>query len=238
MMLKDYVPTWIKDYRRLVRARRCFPGRRVESAFVSPNAVLGTPCAIERDAVVAAGARLGDHTAVYRGAVVGGRVVLGDCSYINEGSIVIAAVIGRFCSISPGCSIGLQNHPLALLSTSPLIYGDDNILGVSPWWSEITAPPEIGSDVWIGTRAIVLQGVTIGHGAVVAAGAVVTRDVAPYAIVGGVPARHISMRFTEATVLRLLELKWWESPLESLRQRIDFLRNSEADWLNESAREV
>jgi hypothetical protein len=78
----------------------------------------------------------------------------------------------------------------------------------------------IGSDVWIGTRAMILSGVTIGHGAVVAAGAVVTRDVPPYAIVAGVPARVLRYRFDADTIERLLAIAWWEWPDERVRERM------------------
>lgn len=73
-----------------------------------------------------------------------------------------------------------------------------------------TTPAEIGNDVWIGQNAVIMDGVKIGDGAIVAAGAVVTKDVAPYAIVGGVPAKLIKYRFDEATIKDLLRLKWWE----------------------------
>lgn len=74
----------------------------------------------------------------------------------------------------------------------------------------------IGSDVWIGTNALILSGVTIGHGAVIASGAVVTRDVEPYSIVGGNPARHLRYRFDRETIDRLLDIRWWEWPLEEV----------------------
>ena len=78
----------------------------------------------------------------------------------------------------------------------------------------------IGNDVWIGYEAVVMAGVHIGDGAVVAARAVVTRDVPPYAIVGGVPARIIRMRFDERTIARLLETAWWDWPADRIRRAI------------------
>ena len=221
MTIRDFVPTDLKDYLRLLRARRHFPGRRIDSAFVNLSATLGKDCVVERDAVIAPGAHLGLGTAVYRGAVVGSRVVLGDYSYVNEGTLLLSGNVGKFCSISPFCSIGLQEHPVRYVSTSPLIYGDNNILNLVPSWEEISAPPRIGHDVWIGAHVIVLQGVSIGHGAIVAAGAVVTRDVPPYTIVGGIPAEAIKPRFEDAQVQKLLALQWWNWPVEELRRRKD-----------------
>jgi hypothetical protein len=87
--------------------------------------------------------------------------------------------------------------------------------------SEFDPHTEIGNDVWIGDRAFIMAGVRIGDGAVVAAGAVVTKDVPPYAVVGGVPARIIKYRFDQPTVDKLLELKWW---------RYDISEFGEVDW--------
>ena len=80
---------------------------------------------------------------------------------------------------------------------------------------------EIGNDVWIGSRATILEGVNIGDGVVVAAGAVVTKDVPPYAIVGGVPARIIRYRFDEETIQNLLKMKWWEKDQEWIQNHAD-----------------
>lgn len=81
--------------------------------------------------------------------------------------------------------------------------------------------PIIGNDVWIGANAIILQGVTIGDGAIIAAGAVVTKDVPPYAIVGGVPAKVIKYRFSDEVILKLLQIKWWDKPEEWIIQKLE-----------------
>ncbi len=122
--------------------------------------------------------------------------------------------IGSFCSIAAGCHIFVGvfgRHPVDFLTTFPLGMAFhpprrrdksrvelDN-LGV-----------RIGSDVWIGDGTTIMAGVTVGHGAVLAAGSMVTRDVEPYSVVGGVPVRHISYRFTPAQIARLLQLRWWD----------------------------
>ena len=82
------------------------------------------------------------------------------------------------------------------------------------------APVVVGNDAWIGSRVTLLPGVTVGDGAVVAAGAVVHRDVDPYTVVGGVPARTLRLRFDEATVSALLALRWWDWPDDVIRERI------------------
>jgi len=132
------------------------------------------------------------------------------------------AHIGRFCSIAPGVVIGDSNHPTDWLSTHSFQWGEGSWIP-SEALRRFNTPIDrkgrrtlIGSDVWIGANAIVLPGVTIGDGAIVAAGSVVSRDVPPYAIVGGVPARVIRFRFDERTVQRLMTIRWWRFSLEDL----------------------
>lgn len=141
-------------------------------------------------------------------------VKLGDYSYVGGCCRVINAEIGKFCSIGPEVLIGGQpSHPLHLKSTFPGFYQKDHsFYGVEheyeyrdPEFKKVT----IGNDVWIGTRALIMDGVTVGDGAVIGAGAVVTKDVPPYAIVGGVPAKIIKYRFSEKKISQMLELQWW-----------------------------
>lgn len=82
----------------------------------------------------------------------------------------------------------------------------------------------IGNDVWIGYEAVILAGVTIGDGAVIGARAVVTKDVAPYTVVGGVPARPVKKRFSDGTIQRLLELRWWDWPEERIRENLEAIQ--------------
>jgi len=106
-------------------------------------------------------------------------------------------------SVAYGVRIGLPEHPVNMVSTSPKIYRNIKSKDIK----DVYFPPIIGNDVWIGANAIILQGVTIGDGAVIAAGAVVTKDVPPYAIVGGVPAKVIKYRFSDDVILKLLEIR-------------------------------
>lgn len=198
---KEFVPEWLRDYVKLTRAKL-----RHREAFI------GTPH-------IGSNVRIGKGCSVSRGVELGNGVSLGDFSYVNCGAIVGSAEIGRFCSIGPYAVIGMPEHPLTYLSTSPKLYGLSNVFGDPPAWDDFPAPPEIGSDVWIGAHAFVKQGIRIGHGAVVAAGAVVTRDVEPYAIVGGVPAKVIRLRFARPAVDELLADRWWELEPEQLASR-------------------
>ncbi|SDS61105.1 Acetyltransferase (isoleucine patch superfamily) [Pseudomonas umsongensis] len=125
--------------------------------------------------------------------------------------------IGRYCSIAPGLTVGDGTHPIDWLSTHPFQYAgasakrwlenpDEGFLKYTP---EQSTHVGIGHDVWIGANVTILPGVEIGHGAILAAGAVITKDVPPYAIVAGVPAKVIRYRFSEILIERLLKIKWW-----------------------------
>lgn len=138
-------------------------------------------------------------------------------------------VIGKFCSIACGAKFlfNSANHTLSSLSTYPFpIFFDEWGLeksDVAAAWDR-KGDIVIGNDVWIGYEAVILAGVTIGDGAVIGARAVVTKDVPPYAIVGGVPARVIRSRFTEETVKALLRLKWWDWPAERIQEKLAEIR--------------
>ena len=148
-------------------------------------------------------------------------------TYIGRNSLVQNCSIGMFCSIANNVSIGLGNHPLNLFSTSPLFYKCDNSIGVKVVEKDLDFKEyntiTIGNDVWIGAHAIVLDGVTIGHGAVVASNAVVTKDVPPYAIVGGVPAKVLKYRFSDEKINNLLEMRWWDWKLQTIINKTEGL---------------
>ena len=138
-------------------------------------------------------------------------------------------LIGKFCSIACGAKFlfNSANHALGSLSTYPfpIFYDEWGLEGknvADAWDNKGDIAP--GSDVWIGYEAVILAGVTIGDGAIIGARAVVTRDVPPYAIVGGVPARLIRRRFDDATIEALLDLRWWDWEPERIRQALPALQ--------------
>jgi acetyltransferase-like isoleucine patch superfamily enzyme len=152
-------------------------------------------------------------TDVYLGAdVVLKDSGIGNYSYINPGSVILKTQIGKFCSIGSGVQIVVGHHPTNLVSTHPVFYSVSKPFKTFAKKNHIAEylPVEIGNDVWIGDGALVLGGVKIGSGAVVAARAVVTKDVPPYAIVGGVPAKIIRYRFSEPEIIQLLNMQWWD----------------------------
>ncbi len=120
--------------------------------------------------------------------------------------------IGSFTSIANGVIIGGGMHPISWVGTSPVFYkGRDSIKAkFSEYEREDVKKTIIGNDVWIGNNCLIKQGVTIGNGAVVGMGSIVTKDVEPYTIVAGNPAKLIRKRFDDDTIQRLLKSKWWE----------------------------
>lgn len=148
---------------------------------------------------------------------------IGRYTYIGEGSTVLAAHVGRFCSGAWGITLGASAHHLdrATTHTFPWLPIDGGFVdrpGIS------VEPLYMGHDVWIGCNAVILSGLTVGHGAAIAAGAVVTSDVADYAVVAGVPAKTVRLRYSEQLASRLSALCWWDWPDEVLRRTVNLFR--------------
>ena len=192
--------------------------------------------------------RTGDPQTIYlKNAITRGSISVGDYTMYNdtvhdprdfEKNNVLyhypvnrdRLIIGRFCSIACGAKFLFTsaNHAMRSLSTYPFPiffeeWGLDRTRVADAWDNK--GDIVVGSDVWIGYEAVVLSGVTIGDGAIIGARAVVTRDVPPYAIVGGVPARLIRKRFDDKTIETLLRLKWWNWPSEKIARHIAAIQN-------------
>lgn len=143
--------------------------------------------------------------------------------------------IGRYCSIASEVRVFNQNHPLNFKSTHGFFFNP--VLKFCDDYLANFIPLEIGNDVWIGCRAIIMPNVRrICDGAVIAAGAVVNKDVPPYAIVCGNPARVVRYRFSQGKIKELLESRWWEKPIEDLqRNREDYLQPLEEGNVDEDS---
>ncbi|WP_286080383.1 CatB-related O-acetyltransferase [Parablautia intestinalis] len=138
--------------------------------------------------------------------------------------------VGKFCSIACGAKFLFTsaNHTMHSISTYPFpIFFEEwglDVTNITSAWDN-KGDIVIGNDVWIGYEAIVLSGVTIGDGAIIGTRAVVTKDVPPYTIVGGIPAKPIRKRFSDEVISKLLELQWWNWPENRIKENIDVIQS-------------
>jgi virginiamycin A acetyltransferase len=144
-------------------------------------------------------------------------------------------IIGKFCAIATQVKFIMNgaNHKLDGVSTYPFpIFGHgwevamDKIMHLPSRGDTV-----VGNDVWIGYEALIMPGVTVGDGAIIAARSVVTSDVPPYTIVGGNPARPLKQRFSDATITQLLEIRWWDWDIEKIGRNIHLIMESDIDVL-------
>ncbi len=202
--------------------------------------------------------RSGDRETVYlKNVVNGANIEIGDYTIYNdfvhdprdfERSNVLyhypvngdRLMIGKFCSIACGAKFLFTsgNHSLRSLSTYtfPIFFeewGLDAKDICSAW--DNRGDIVIGSDVWVGYEALILSGVTVGDGAIIGSRAVVTKDVPPYTIVGGVPAKPIRRRFDGAVIERLEKLRWWDWDIETIRRSIPAIQSGDIAALERMA---
>jgi len=148
----------------------------------------------------------------------------GDFTYVTENSVISNCTIGKFCSIGPNVRIAPGKHPTSVyVSTHPSTYANpQNLIKnfADRQVYEYNKSVVIGNDVWIGCNVVIIDGVAVGDGAVIAANSVVSKDVEPYAIVGGLPAKLISKRFDNDQIEFLLGYKWWNMPDEFIKKNI------------------
>ena len=154
----------------------------------------------------------------------------GKCTYLGPDCILRNVQIGSFCSIGPKTEVIYGTHPIDFVSTHPSFYSTRKQCGMSftnqdyfqefKFVGNIDKSVLIENDVWIGYGVRIIEGVTIGNGAIVLAGALVTKDVKPYSIVGGVPAKHIKYRFSLQIRTKLQKSQWWEKDLLWLQNNV------------------
>lgn len=164
-----------------------------------------------------------------KGALIQGQVAIGRHTALAKSGVqVLASVheisIGAFCSIARNVTILEYNHPVKRLSTA---FISKKMTGSSASIEhESKGSIAIGNDVWIGVNACVLSGVRVGNGAIIAANAVVNKDVPDYAIVGGIPAKVIGYRFSKEKIKELLEMQWWEWSDKKIRENIQLFNEN------------
>ena len=166
-----------------------------------------------------------------------GQYTYGIPKVIKYGGDKNKVIIGEFCSIAGEVIIFVGgNHRTDWISTFPFRIRFDLPGKYQDGHPSSGGDVIIGSDVWIGYGATILSGVNIGHGAVIAARSVVTRDVPPYTIVGGNPAKYIKSRFSEEQIASLLEIAWWDWPIEKILKLVPMINNNNVDDFIEQSR--
>lgn len=156
---------------------------------------------------------------------------IGRFTYTGFNTVVRGVNIGRFCSISWNVSIGGKNHDVENVTTGAL-WGFYNMYGEKMkdfTYGKDKGHCEIGNDVLISSNAVILRNITIGHGAVIGAGAVVTKDVPPYTVVAGVPAKQMKKRFSDHIIEAMLEIKWWDWPVDVIKANIELIYSTKVD---------
>ncbi len=158
-------------------------------------------------------------------------------TYINDNCIIRMTKIGRYCSIGNNVQMGIGTHPTKIhVSTHPAFFSTSKACGFTftekNTFEELAYIDQerkyvlsIGNDVWVGSNTIFTDGLHIGNGAIIAAGAVVTKDVPPYAIVGGIPAKVIRYKFTDEEIQKLNSIKWWQWDFAKLKQQSHLFNN-------------
>jgi acetyltransferase-like isoleucine patch superfamily enzyme len=201
-----------------LKARLATRFRNAVLATVSADLVRRTPpgrsdVVLHPGAVMEDGAELAGNNLIGRGSLIGGEARLGYATAIGAGSEIAGPVtLGRYCTIGPGFGAYGSDHSMAHLS----MYNNARLFDGELKALDVRGPVTIGHGVWAGRNVTVLKGVHVGNGAALAAGAVVTRDVEPYAIVSGNPARHRRHRFPPEVIERIEALRWWERSAEEL----------------------
>ncbi|WP_273759372.1 DapH/DapD/GlmU-related protein [Bartonella sp. ML70XJBT.G] len=175
------------------------------------------------------GCKLGRYVEINERVVLR-EVTVGDFSYFERNSEAIYSEIGRFCSIASHVRVNALEHPVERVSTHKITYRPNEYFRYMPLDCSFRERRRakrviIGNDVWIGHGAVIMPGITIGHGAIIGANAVITKDVLPYMIVAGVPAKLLRMRFSEGVIQALLEMAWWDWSLDKIYNALPDMQN-------------
>ena len=169
--------------------------------------------------------RFEENVALQRNAMVYS-TEFGRYTYTGKNFTSWYGKIGAFCSISWNVSIGGANHDYNRVTTHSFLYSKDyGFFEDEPGYDRFNDDCIIGNDVWIAANACICRGVTVGDGAVIAAGAVVTHDVVPYTIVAGVPAKPIKKRFSDDIIKVLIKSRWWELPVDVIKDNFDLFNS-------------
>ncbi len=205
-----------------------------EDLTIAASAKIDSFVKLGKNNYIFEGARLfgsvntGKNVTVADDAMLYGEMQIGDRTYIGCGTKICnftgpetSIEIGKYCSLGPNVILYANTHHDTLPSTAFLVQADSNFT-----WAKKNGITRIGNDVWIGAHAFLSPGITVGDGAIIAAGAVVVHDVSPYEIIGGAPAKKIRMRFAEDVISELLKIKWWDWNDAKLKANAEFFTSA------------
>jgi len=195
----------------------------IDAAVAKLAQTIVSPTAHLRETVVGQCCEILDRSSVEYSTI-------GDYSYLGNDCSVSDTTIGRYCAIAAHVRLGAPNHPMQRASQHrftycPEYYDTAQTRDHEFFAERRAARVEIGHDVWIGNGVTVLPGVRVGHGAVLAAGAVVTKDVPDWTIIGGVPGRVLKMRFPSDIQESLTRIAWWDWDMDTVLSRLDSFRD-------------
>lgn len=212
LVLKNPISLWAKWLLHTLKYRRAYSGKHLSIGYMAEL----SDC------------QFGFRNTIYENAVLL-QTSLGDYSYVGPRSRLANAIVGKFSCIAPDVIVGLGMHPARdFVSIHPAFFSPKAQAGFTfvtePGFKEESIT-RIGNDVWVGARAIVLDGVAIGDGAIIGAGSVVTRDVPAYAVVAGVPAKVLRFRFESEEIRFLQWFKWWDRDVEWMGRNREFFQD-------------
>jgi chloramphenicol O-acetyltransferase type B len=198
------------------------------SSKLRKNLVFGNNISVGKNTLIS-DATIGDNVTIQNDCCLI-NTLIGDFSYISSWTQLDLTQIGKFCSLGPQILCGCGSHPIDLVSTNPVFFSTFTQSDVTFAEKDYFQGREkiiVGHDVWIGARVFIKDGIKVGHGAVIAAGAVVVKDVPDYAIVGGTPAKIIRYRFPPEVIQKLLVIQWWNWPVEKLQDASSYFSNND-----------
>ena len=215
------------------KGAKIFKYVNARNSYLQKYVVIGDFCRVDHS-------EFGQHVDIQRNSMVYGSK-LGDYTYVGKNFTVWNSVIGKFCSISWNVGIGGANHDYCKITQHAFLYAtqfgliDENN---KPKYERFPDDCIIGNDVWVGCNAVICRGVNVGDGAVIAAGAVVTKDVPPYSIVAGVPAKVIKKRCPEKLASELIQIAWWNWPIDLIKKNVELFNSPISEVSIELMRKV
>lgn len=220
---------WSKIFRNMSNSS-AGEGLKVHSSSVIINSKLGNNITINNnvivnDCIIGNDCKILSNTYFYK-------TEMGDSSYVSMNSFILRAKIGKFCSIASHVYIGPGTHPMNEVSTHPFTFLKDYGNFISMDNEEIVNSREkqsviIGNDVWIGQGVIIMDNIRIGNGSIIGAHAVVTKDVEPYSVLVGNPAKIIRYRFSKEKIDNLLSINWWNWEKSKIKENIEDFKHIE-----------